>query len=51
MTWRGGLRNIELIEFYFAPARCSAFAAQNYISSNYTHAARDITRAARTRCW
>jgi acyl-CoA hydrolase len=41
----GGLpRNIELIEFYFRPGAMLGIPAaqQSYISSNYTHAARDI---------
>jgi acyl-CoA hydrolase len=42
---RGGLpSNIELIEFYFRPGAMlgSPQAQQNYVSSNYTHAARDM---------
>src|SRR6185436_15217997 len=38
--------HIELIEFYFRPGSMlgSARAQQNYVSSNYTHAARDMLR-------
>ena len=42
---RGGLpSNIELFEFYFRPGAMlgSPQAQQNYVSSNYTHAARDM---------
>ena len=42
---RGGLPpNIELFEFYFRPGAMlgSPQAQQNYVSSNYTHAARDM---------
>jgi acyl-CoA hydrolase len=37
-------RNIELFEFYFRPGAMLGIAAaqQNYVSSNYTHAARDM---------
>ena len=37
-------RNVELFEFYFRPGAMLGVPAaqQNYISSNYTHAARDI---------
>ena len=36
--------NVRIIEFYFAPAKYKgdARSQRNYISSNYTHAARDI---------
>jgi acyl-CoA hydrolase len=36
--------NIQLIEFYVQPAAelANAYAQQNYISSNYTHIARDM---------
>src|SRR5258708_887471 len=38
--------NVELIEFYFRPGSMlgSPRAQQNYVSSNYTHAARDMLR-------
>jgi acyl-CoA hydrolase len=42
---RGGLlSNIELYEFYFRPGGMlgTPAAQQNYLSSNYTHAARDM---------
>ncbi len=37
--------NVRVIEFYFAPGKFThnALAQRDYISSNYTHAARDIT--------
>jgi len=41
----GGLpKNIELFEFYFRPGAMLGIpvAQQNYVSSNYTHAARDM---------
>lgn len=36
--------NVEVIEFYFSPGALlgNEHAQQNYISSNYTHAARDL---------
>ncbi|MBT3983986.1 MAG: hypothetical protein HOE90_21705 [Bacteriovoracaceae bacterium] len=39
--------NIDVIEFYFPPGKFLAnkYAQQNYISSNYTHAARDLIDA------
>ena len=38
--------NVELIEFYFRPGSMlgNPRAQQNYVSSNYTHAARDMLR-------
>lgn len=42
---RGGLpKNIDLFEFYFRPGAMLGIPAaqQNYVSSNYTHAARDM---------